>query len=163
MILAMVRSTRLARRVLVIGLAAGAAASPASAQIAASVTAATRYPKVYVANRDCRGHTIRPVNITLACADANLYVTEVSFFPSGTDVYGSPEADASATIHENRCKPNCAAGKFIAEKGALTLRRIVRCSDGLLYYSRAAYAFPGGQNEVDIAPFEHCSVVHHGA
>jgi hypothetical protein len=147
--------------VLAVVLAAGAAALGASARTAPAATA-TRYPKVYVANHDCRGHTIRPANITLACADANLYATEVSFFRQGTNVYGSPEADASATIHENRCKPDCAAGNFITDKGALVLKRVVRCSDGLLYYSRAEYAFIEGQNEVDIQPFEHCSVVRHG-
>lgn len=159
--LGMTRCARVGKRALVVVLAAGAAAVPASARTADAV-AGTRYPKVYVANRDCRGHTIRPANITLACADANLYATEVSFFRQGANVYGSPEADASATIHENRCKPDCAAGRFFADKGALVLKRVVRCSDGLLYYSRAEYAFPEGQNEVDIQPVERCSVVRHG-
>lgn len=159
--LGMTRYARLGKRALLIMLAAGAAAVPASARTAHAMVA-TGYPRVYVANRDCRGHTIRPANITLACADANLYATEVSFFHLGANVYGSPKADASATIHENRCKPDCAAGSFFADKGALILKRVVRCSDGLLYYSRAEYAFVEGQNEVDIEPSEHCSVVHHG-
>jgi hypothetical protein len=160
--LGMTQCARLQKRALVVVLAAGAVTVSASARTAYAV-AVTRYPKVYVANRDCRGHTIRPANITLACADANLYATEVSFFRQGANVYGSPEADASATIHENRCKPDCAAGSFFVDKGALVLKRIVRCSDGLLYYSRAEYAFVEGQNEVDIQPFEHCSVVRHGS
>jgi len=48
----------------------------------------------------------------------------------------------------------------LADKGALILKRIVRCRDGRLYYSRAEYAFPEGQNVVDIEPSERCSVVH---
>ncbi len=133
-------------------------AVPASARPVMGV-AASRYQRVYVANKDCRGHTFRPANITLACGDDNLYATEVSFFKGTSEVYGSPKADASATLHENDCKPDCASGKFFADKGALILKRIVRCRDGLLYYSRAEYAFPEGQNVVDIEPSERCSVV----
>jgi len=101
----------------------------------------SRHHRIYVANRHCRGHTYRPENVTLACRYYNLFATEVHFFPGTSDVYGSPKADASATIHENECKPSCASGRFISEKGALILTRIVRCKDGLLYYSRADYAF----------------------
>jgi hypothetical protein len=130
-------------------------AAPASARSVMGATA-LHYQRVYVANRDCRGHTFRPANITLACNDENLYATEVHFFKGTSEVYGSPKADASATIHENDCKPDCASGKFFADKGALILKRIVRCRDGRLYYSRAEYAFPEGQSVVDIEPAERC-------
>jgi hypothetical protein len=140
-------------------LAVLAVAVPASARPVMHATA-SRHQRVYVANKECRGHTFRPANITLACGDDNLYATEVSFFKGTPDVYGSPKADASATIHENDCKPDCASGKFFVDKGALILERIVRCKDGLLYYSRAEYAFPEGQNVVDIEPSERCSVAH---
>jgi hypothetical protein len=133
-------------------------AVPASARPVMGATA-SRYQRVYVANRDCRGHTFRPEKITLACGDGNLYATEVHFFKGTSEVYGSPKADASATIHQNDCKPDCASGKFLVDKGALILKRIVRCRDHLLYYSRAEYAFPEGQNVVDIEPSERCSVV----
>jgi hypothetical protein len=145
-------------RVLIAVLAVLAAAVPASARPAIRARA-SRYQRVYVANKNCRGHTFRPEKITLACGDDNLYVTEVHFFKGTSEIYGSPQADASATIHENACKPDCASGKFIADKGALILKRIVRCRDGRLYYSRAEYAFPEGQNVVDIEPSERCSVV----
>jgi hypothetical protein len=135
-----------------------AIAVPASARplMGASVS---RHQRIYVANKSCRGHAFRPEKITLACGDGNLYATEVHFFTGTSEVYGSPTADASATIHENTCKPDCASGRFFSDKGALILKRIVRCKDGRLYYSRAEYAFPEGQNEVDIEPFERCSVV----
>ncbi len=74
--------------------------------------------------------TFRPANIALACGDENLYASEVHFFKGTSEVYGSPKADASATIHENDCKPDCASGKFFVDKGALILKRIVRCRDG---------------------------------
>src|SRR5579863_3723742 len=144
-----------------LGLAAAAACAAGVGAGAGARDAHKRHPRIYVANKDCRGHTFRPANITLACGDGNLYVSEVHYFNSRSEGYGSAQAGASVTIHENDCKPDCAAGKFIAEKGALTLKRIVRCADRLLYYSRAQYAFPGGENEVDIQPFERCSPVRH--
>jgi|HubBroStandDraft_6_1064221.scaffolds.fasta_scaffold36809_2 hypothetical protein len=145
----------------VLGIAAAAACAASAGAGAAAHGAPKRHPRVYVANKDCRGHTFRPASITLACGDGNLYVSEVDYFNGPSEGYGSARAGASVTIHENDCKPDCAAGKFIVEKGALTLKRIVRCADGLLYYSRALYAFPGGENEVDIQPFERCSPVRH--
>jgi hypothetical protein len=144
----------------VLGIAAAAACAANAGAGATAHSAPQRHPRIYVANKDCRGHTFRPATITLACGDGNLYVSEVHYFNSPSEGYGSARAGASVTIHENDCKPDCAAGKFIVEKGALTLKRIVRCAGGLLYYSRASYAFPGGENEVDIQPFERCSPAH---
>ncbi len=145
----------------VLGIAAAAAYAASAGAGAAAHGAHKRHARIYVANKNCHGHTFRPTSITLACGDGNLYVSEVDYFSSRSEGYGSARASASVTIHENDCKPDCVAGKFIVEKGALTLKRIVRCADGLLYYSRASYAFPGGENEVDIQPFERCSPVHH--
>jgi hypothetical protein len=145
----------------VLGIAAAAACAASAGAGVAAHSAPKRHPRIYVANKDCRGHTFRPASITLACGDGNLYVSEVDYFNDRSEGYGSAQVGASVTIHENDCKPDCAAGKFIVEKGALTLKRIVGCADGLLYYSRALYAFPGGENEVDIQPFERCSPVHH--
>ncbi len=152
--------TRVSSALLVVlGIAAAAACAASAGADAAAHGAPKRHPHIYVANKDCRGHTFRPASITLACGDGNLYVSEVDYFNNRSEGYGSAQAGASVTIHENDCKPDCAAGKFIIDKGALTLKRIVRCADGLLYYSRALYAFPGGENEVDIQPFERCSPV----
>ena len=144
--------------VLIVVLAMLDVAAPASARPGMRATIA-RDQRIYVANRHCGGHTYRPENITLACRYYNLFATEVHFLLGTSDVYGSPKADASATIHENACKPSCASGRFISDKGALILTRIVRCKDRLLYYSRAEYAFPEGQGKVDIEPRERCSSV----
>ncbi len=133
----------------VLGIAAAAACAASAGAGAAAHRVPKRHSRIYVANKDCRGHTFRPASITLACGDGNLYVSEVDYFNGPSEGYGSARAGASVTIHENDCKPDCAAGKFIVEKGALTLKRVVRCADGLLYYSRALYAFPGGENEVE--------------
>lgn len=140
---------------LVAGATAVASAAPGAA--AATGSAARRAP-VYVASEGCRGHVRAPTSIILACADANLYATAVHFASGGSARYGSLSADAAATIHENRCVPDCAAGTFLLAKGTLILRRIVRCADGRLYYSRAAYSFPGSRGVAYIEPFERCSV-----
>jgi hypothetical protein len=145
-------------RILITVLAMLDVASPANAQPVLRA-AVSSHPRIYVANRHCRGHSYRPENITLACRYYNLFATEVHFLPGTGEVYGSPKADASATIHENECKPSCASGRFTSDKGALILTRIVSCKDGLLYYSRAEYAFPEGQGKVDIEPRERCSLV----
>lgn len=148
-------------RILIAVLAMLDVASPASARPVLRA-AVSSYPHIYVANRHCRGHTYRPENVTLACRYYNLFATEIHFLPGTGEVYGSPKADASATIHENECKPTCGSGRFISDKGALILTRIVRCKDRLLYYSRAEYAFPEGQGKVDIQPRERCSLVRAG-
>jgi hypothetical protein len=150
-------------RILIAVLAMLDVASPARAGPVVRAAVSNR-PRIYVANSHCRGHTYRPENITLACRYYNLFATEVHFFEAPPSyVYGSPEAGASATIHENVCKPSCSSGRFFSDKGALTLTRIVRCEDGLLYYSQADYAFQEGQGKVDIAPPERCSLVRAGA
>lgn len=114
-------------------------------------------PRIYVASEDCRGHTFEPSRLTLDCADPKrLYLTEIHYFPAGSEQYGTPRASASMTIHALLCRPSCAKRMYQVEKGALTLERPVLCKDGLLYYSRASYAFPGGQAQVDIEPHEHC-------
>jgi hypothetical protein len=150
-----------------IGLAALAAVMATSAASARRVTPAPRgHPRIYVANNDCHGHAYSPTTITLACGDDRLYTTVVSY--RGND-YGAPRAAAAANFHLHRCGRGCPFAWYAAEgMGALTLRRVVRCQDGLLYYSRAFYAFPAHSrgifpasagNEVDIEPYERCHVV----
>jgi hypothetical protein len=140
------------------GLATLAVALPAGAPSPAA-RASARHERVYVASTHCRGHTFMPERITLSCRYANVYATEVHFFTAGSAGYGTAEAAASATIHVNTCQPSCSAGRFILDKGALTLERVVHCKDGRLYYSRARYASPDVQGQVDIQPPERCSAV----
>lgn len=117
--------------------------------------------RVYVASRGCRGHAYRPRTVTLACADGNLYATEIAYSSSRPVRYGSRQALASAAIHENQCKPDCAAGHFVSAEGGLIFKRIVRCADRRFYYSRVEYQSSNGKGEADIQPFERCRVVSH--
>lgn len=114
---------------------------------------------MYVASRGCRGHYLRPRSITLACGDGNLYVTGLAYSSSRSVRYGSTQALASGTIHQNQCKPNCAAGHFVSAPGGVVLKRIVRCADRRYYYSRAEYESANGTGEADIQPFERCRAV----
>ena len=145
-------------------LATSAAALPASAR---RVTPSQRGDqRVYVANRDCHGHAYRPNTITLACGDDRLYATVMSYL--GND-YGEPHAAAAASFYLHHCGRGCPFSWYTGGPGALTLRRVVSCKDGRLYYSRARYAFPARSvgifpsaagNEVDIEPYERCHVVN---
>jgi hypothetical protein len=87
--------------------------------------------RVYIANQACAGHTYKPSRVTLACGDGNLYATGIAY-----SAYGQRVAVATATMHLNDCVPNCAIGRFHSYKGSLRFRDLVRCKDGLLYYSR---------------------------
>ncbi len=127
---------------------------------AASAIATSR-PRIYVASKGCRGHSYRPRTVTLACADGNLYATEIAYSGARAVRYGSRQALASAVIHENQCKPDCAAGHFVSAEGGLIFKRIVRCADRRFYYSRVEYQSTYGKGEADIQPFERCRFVRH--
>lgn len=121
--------------VLVIALCVGAGASGASAK------------HIYIAAQ-CRGGSIEPRSVTLACADANLYVTGLRY-----KSYGHKTATASGIFHQNGCTPNCAAGKFHTYDGTIKFSDIARCA-GRLYYSRAEYSFkaPNGKGTAQVTP-----------
>jgi hypothetical protein len=135
--------------------------------VACTIAGATRADatpaghRVYVANRACSGHAYRPQEIVLACGDAGFYATGLVYRS-----YGGSTATASGQLHTHNCIPNCARSKFHAYPGTLTLARVVRCTDGRLYYSRARYRFehhnPSGPSAgtADIEPFGRCSAVH---
>ncbi|MHB1467759.1 MAG: hypothetical protein ACYCU0_13175 [Solirubrobacteraceae bacterium] len=105
--------------------------------------------RVYVAAKGCIGRAYKPTKLVLACADANLYVTGLKF-----SSYGASTAKATGTIHENQCKPNCAAGKFATHPATIVLTDVVKCSDGNAYYAKAKYSFKAkhGKGTEDIAP-----------
>jgi hypothetical protein len=110
--------------VLAIALCTGAGASGASVK------------HIYIA-AECRGSSLEPRTVTLACADANLYVSHLRY-----KGYGHKTTTASGVFHENDCTPNCAAGKFLTYSGTIKFSDISRCG-GRLYYSRAEYSFEG--------------------
>jgi hypothetical protein len=78
----------------VLGITTAAACAASAGAGAAAHRAPKRHPRIYDANKDCRGHTFRPASITLACGDGNLYVSEVDYFNSRPEGYGSAQAGA---------------------------------------------------------------------
>lgn len=127
----------------IVGCAGSLALAPSAGAKGGSAT------KVYVAAKGCAGHTYEPTKLVLACADANLYATNLKF-----SSYGGSTAAAKGTIHVNECTPNCAAGKFRAYPGTIELTDLLRCSDGRTYYGKAKYDFKAkyGKGTEDIAP-----------
>lgn len=91
-------------------------------------------PGVFVAARACTGHVRRPKKIVLACADAGLFASNISWRS-----YGGSVASGKALIHVNGCNPTCVEGHFHTFHSPIVLRRIVLCSDGRRYYSRARF------------------------
>ncbi|HEY5343435.1 MAG TPA: hypothetical protein VIJ66_07225 [Solirubrobacteraceae bacterium] len=108
-------------RVLVGALAVLVVAAPASARPVIEATA-SRYQRVYVANKDCRGHTFRPEKIILACGDGNLYVTEVHFFKGTSEVYGSPQADAHTRDRKDHRSPAEGSIEGLSRSGSCAVR-----------------------------------------
>ena len=92
--------------------------------------------RVYVANDYCRGHTVRPSKIILACGDGEVWATGLRF-----SAYGGGTAWARGGLHYVVCKPNCAQGYVKSTPTRIKLTRIVTCA-GRRYYSRATVVSP---------------------
>jgi len=114
----------------VLAVAAGSTAAAASSKSAHS----SKTGKVFVASRGCNGHVFKPHSIVFACGDGNLFASKISWRS-----YGGQEAVGHAVVHINDCSPNCASGHFHKFRSPIRLKRIERCSDGRLYYTRARY------------------------
>ena len=88
---------------------------------------------------DCAGNAqVRPREVVLACADANLSAQRLTW--TG---WGEPFAAAVGEMQVNSCTPNCAAGTFHAFKAVLVARGIRRCPSGVVAYTTVTYAFVG--------------------
>lgn len=111
----------------------GAAAAAEGARNSESAHESGVTRRVFVAAR-CTDHVLKPRKIILACADANLYASSIAW-----QSYGGSEAVGQALMHINDCSPSCVSGHFHTFRSQIRLRRIVRCSDGRLYYTRARY------------------------
>jgi hypothetical protein len=73
--------------------------------VAAPTLAYAHAPKLAVFLYNCSTPTQRPATIILTCADANLYVSHITWAGwSGTT------AHAKGTLHFNTCTPTCVAG-----------------------------------------------------
>jgi hypothetical protein len=92
--------------------------------------------RVYVANKGCHGHAVRPSKIILACGDGEVWATNLRF-----SAYGGRTAWGSGTLHYVVCQPNCAQGHEKTAPMRIRLAGIVRCA-GRRYYGRAKVVSP---------------------
>ena len=69
---------------------------------------------------DCGyGYSIKPVKITLTCADGNVGIEKITWTN-----WGKSSANGTGTYFYNNCTPYCAAGKFIRFKIAFSVGSI---------------------------------------
>lgn len=100
----------------------------AVAALAATSASAFRGHHVYVANRGCVGHTVRPGRIVIACADGQVYATGIHY-----SSYGRRKARGQGTVWRNDCNPDCANGTVTSHPARIVLSRILRCGSRYFY------------------------------
>jgi hypothetical protein len=79
---------------------------------------------------------VRPAQVVFACGDGNFYATALHW-----SHWGSSDAEAAGTGHQNDCTPDCAGGKFHAYPLSVRLSRPVVCVHGRREFSRLAWTF----------------------
>ena len=82
---------------------AGASLVSVATPFLASATTARASATTYLYN--CSTRTQRPHEIVLTCADANTYVTDITW-----SHWTSANAHAQGVLHWNTCTPTCVAG-----------------------------------------------------
>jgi len=127
---------------LALGLGLGAVTSSAHAA-AHSVTRASELYSERIVVLNCLGvPQIRPSSFILACADANDYLTGLSW------TSWSPQlASATGTQEENDCIPYCAAGHFHAYPVDVVFwgSTAVSGNPGTLRYATFTLLYPGAR------------------
>ncbi|MGH3254978.1 MAG: hypothetical protein ACRDOU_06130 [Streptosporangiaceae bacterium] len=124
---------------LALGLGLGAVTSAAHAQ-ARTVTQASQFYSERIVVLNCLGRAqVRPSSFILACADANDYLTKLSW-----KSWGPHLASAVGTQEENDCIPYCAAGHFHAYPVDVIFwgRRAVIGSPGTERYANVTMLYP---------------------
>jgi hypothetical protein len=86
----------------------------------------------------CIERPVAPEEIVLACGDGNFSLEGLRWRQ-----WGAASATASGTVHENDCRPDCAAGRFHDYPVAVTVSHLVTCGRGRLEYTRVAWRFVG--------------------
>jgi len=70
------------------------------------VSAAPKVNPTVLSN--CGTAVTSPSSITISCADANRYLSNITWTN-----WGKPVATGTGTLHWNTCTPTCAAGTFL--------------------------------------------------
>jgi hypothetical protein len=127
---------------LTLGLGLGAVTSAAQASATSGRHATQLYSERTVV-LDCLGHPqVRPSSFILACADANDYLTKLSWTS-----WGPYLASAVGTQEENDCIPYCAAGRFYAYPVDVVFwgRTAVTGEPGTQRYAEVTLLYPGAR------------------
>ena len=80
---------------------------------------------------------IRPAGLTIACGDANFYVSRLDFTR-----WAQAEADGTGVAYVNDCTPTCAAGHFRTYLVDIRLSKPVVCVRGRREFARIAWTYP---------------------
>jgi hypothetical protein len=76
------------------------------------------------------GYAQKPSSITIACADAGMYINEINFTN-----WQSDSAKGTGYLYVNNCDPDCASGKMIKTAVTLKLDKPIKDSAGKLIFS----------------------------
>ena len=80
----------------------------------------------------CTAAKYKPTSYIFYCADANSGMKHATY-----DWWTAKTAHGTATLYDNDCEPNCAAGHFHFVKAEFTLFRIVKTAKYGPLFSRA--------------------------
>jgi hypothetical protein len=88
---------------------------------------------------NCQGHAqVRPSSYVLTCADANDYLTGLSW-----KSWGPGLASATGVQRENDCVPNCASGHFRSYPVDVVFRGSAAVRPGEQRFTRVTLLYPG--------------------
>jgi len=119
------------------GSSLNCATAPKAVLADLSVPCAPPGASAWISN--CGPLTSAPVELVLACADGNYYLTGLHW-----KAWGSASTSATGIAHQNDCKPYCAAGHFHTYPVRVTAAKRTRCG-AAVYYARIELDYPGAR------------------
>jgi hypothetical protein len=120
--------------------ASGAASGAVSGALAARHTSAGMYSQLTVV-LNCQGQPrVRPGSYVLACADANDYLTRLSWRSWGPGL-----ASATGVQKENDCVPDCASGHFRSYPVNVVFWGSAAARPGEQRFTKVTLLYPGAR------------------
>jgi hypothetical protein len=130
-----------------LGVTEAALAAPANGPRPPQGAGTSRYSEVTVV-LNCQGRgQIRPGTFILTCADANDYLTRLSWAS-----WGPANARATGVQKENNCVPDCAAGHFRSYPVKVTFWGRTTVRPGEQRFTRVTLRYPDARPPVDGRP-----------
>jgi hypothetical protein len=140
-------ATAISMSALGLGVSQAASAAPGSgAQLARDTDASWYSQSTVVLN--CQGRAqVRPGSYVLACADANDYLTALSW-----KSWGPGLASATGVQKENDCVPDCASGHFHSYPVDVIFWGSATARPGEQRFTRATLLYPGARPPAGYRP-----------